>query len=201
MSSIAGRRIKRELIELMKSSEVNASLNQIYFILQVAQNQIEIKSDGDNIMHLLGTIVGPPDTPYEGAKYELDIVIPDNYPFVPPKLFEHFLWINKALCLNRAAAMSLRTILLSIQALLALPEPDDPQDAVVASQYKSDRNKFLLTARHWAAAYADGPHIDPYYKSQVEKMVQMGFDEVRLYSYMHILSYNTLRLHKLILLA
>ena len=34
--------------------------------------------------------------------------------------------------LCRAAAMTLRTVLLSIQALLQAAEPDDPQDAVVA---------------------------------------------------------------------
>ena len=34
----------------------------------------------------------------------------------------------------RAAAMTLRTVLLSIQALLAAAEPDDPQDGVVAKQ-------------------------------------------------------------------
>ena len=34
------------------------------------------------------------------------------------------------------AAMTLRTVLLSIQALLQAAEPDDPQDAVVARQYK-----------------------------------------------------------------
>ena len=32
--------------------------------------------------------------------------------------------------------MTLRTVLLSLQALLAAPEPDDPQDAVVARQYQ-----------------------------------------------------------------
>ena len=40
-------------------------------------------------------------------------------------------------CLNfRAAAMTLRTVLLSLQALLAAAEPDDPQDAVVANQVR-----------------------------------------------------------------
>jgi len=34
----------------------------------------------------------------------------------------------------RAAAMTLRTVLLSLQALLSAAEPDDPQDAVVAKQ-------------------------------------------------------------------
>jgi len=56
----------------------------------------------------------------------------------------------------RAAAMTLRTVLLSLQALLAAAEPDDPQDAVVAKQYRNFHEMFRLTARHWTAAYAGG---------------------------------------------
>lgn len=52
--------------------------------------------------------------------------------------------------------MSLRTVLLSLQALLQAAEPDDPQDAVVAAQYKEDRAMFELTAKHWTQAYAGG---------------------------------------------
>ena len=52
-----------------------------------------------------------------------------------------------------------RTVLLSIQALLAAPEPDDPQDAVVARQYQDSINIFRATAMHWAAAYAGADHV------------------------------------------
>jgi ubiquitin-protein ligase len=46
-------------------------------------------------------------------------------------LFIYFflLIIKQNFCLTRAAAMTIRTVLLSLQALLATPEPDDPQDA------------------------------------------------------------------------
>ena len=56
----------------------------------------------------------------------------------------------------RAAAMTLRTVLLSLQALLAAAEPDDPQDAVVARQYKEFPEIFRQTAKHWANIYAGG---------------------------------------------
>lgn len=52
--------------------------------------------------------------------------------------------------------MTLRTVLLSLQALLSAAEPDDPQDAVVASQYKENHDMFALTAKHWTNAYAGG---------------------------------------------
>ncbi|CAH8299888.1 unnamed protein product [Schistosoma turkestanicum] len=177
MASIAGKRIQKELAELKKSDEA-------------AQNQLEIEPfNENNVMHLCGCIKGPPDTPYTGAKFKLDIIIPDNYPFVPPKVkFLTKIWhpnISSAtgvICLDVlkdqwAAAMSLRTILLSIQALLASPEPDDPQDAVVANQYKSSIDAFNLTARHWAGIYAEGPGSDPRCLELVDKLVQMGFKE------------------------
>jgi ubiquitin-conjugating enzyme (huntingtin interacting protein 2) len=52
--------------------------------------------------------------------------------------------------------MTLRTVLLSLQALMASAEPDDPQDAVVAKQYKENPDMFTLTAKYWTAAYANG---------------------------------------------
>ena len=55
--------------------------------------------------------------------------------------------------------MTLRTVLLSLQALMASPEPDDPQDAVVAKQYKENPEVFVSTAEHWTSTYAGGNSI------------------------------------------
>ena len=44
----------------------------------------------DNYTDLQGEIRGPPDTPYENARYTLDIIIPDTYPFNPPKVSNFF---------------------------------------------------------------------------------------------------------------
>lgn len=52
--------------------------------------------------------------------------------------------------------MTLRTVLLSLQALLSAAEPDDPQDAVVARQFKENLEMFQMTARHWTHVYAGG---------------------------------------------
>ena len=53
---------------------------------QVAQCNIRLQLKGDSYMELRGEILGPPDTPYDGATFILDIVIPDTYPFNPPKV-------------------------------------------------------------------------------------------------------------------
>jgi ubiquitin-conjugating enzyme (huntingtin interacting protein 2) len=51
-------------------------------------------------------------------------------------------------------ALTIRTALISLQALLCSPEPDDPQDAEVARMYKTDMNLFNFTAKQWTTNYA-----------------------------------------------
>jgi ubiquitin-conjugating enzyme (huntingtin interacting protein 2) len=47
----------------------------------------------DDLTHLRGGFMGPPDTPYEGGKYYVDIRIPNEYPFRPPVMkFDTKLW-------------------------------------------------------------------------------------------------------------
>ncbi|CAF0787960.1 unnamed protein product [Adineta ricciae] len=140
-------------------------------------------------IYLTGSLLGPPDTPYAGAKFNVDIIVVDTYPFNPPKArFTTKIWhpnissVTGAICLDIlkdqwAAAMTIRTVLLSLQALLATPEPDDPQDAVVANQYKKDRKLFEKTARHWANIYANGPTPEPECDAAVANLVEMGFDK------------------------
>src|SRR6266566_3150851 len=45
------------------------------------------------IRHIMATIAGPPDTPYEGGVYLVDIVIPDYFLFKSPIVhFETKIW-------------------------------------------------------------------------------------------------------------
>lgn len=47
----------------------------------------------DDVTHLRGIFPGPPDTPYEGGTYKVDIKIPTDYPFRPPVMkFETKVW-------------------------------------------------------------------------------------------------------------
>jgi ubiquitin-conjugating enzyme (huntingtin interacting protein 2) len=95
--------------------------------------------------------------------------------------------VTGAICLDIlkdqwAAAMTLRTVLLSLQALLAAAEPDDPQDAVVANQYKNNPKIFAKTARHWANVYAGANSKETECDIKVKQLVDMGFDEVSFFS-------------------
>ncbi|CAO3622871.1 unnamed protein product [Cunninghamella blakesleeana] len=127
--------------------------------------KIGIKST-DSISQYYATIIGPPDTPYEGGTFLVNIQLENDFPFKPPKMN----FITKvyhpnissqtgAICLDIlkdawSPALSIRTALLSLQSLLSSPVPDDPQDAQVASHYKSNYEDFFLTAKHWTDIYA-----------------------------------------------
>ena len=51
-------------------------------------------------------------------------------------------------------ALQIRTVLLSIQALLSAPNPDDPLDNTVASLWKSDEKEALKRAREFTESFA-----------------------------------------------
>lgn len=176
MANMAVSRIKREFKEVLKSEEI-------------VQCSIKLDIVNDNFTELRGEIAGPPDTPYEGGKFLLEIKVPETYPFNPPKVkFITKIWhpnissVTGAICLdilkdNWAAAMTLRTVLLSLQALLAAAEPDDPQDAVVATQFKDNHEMFILTAKHWTNAYAGGPARNADFDTKVQRLRDMGVED------------------------
>ena len=62
MANIASQRIQREYREVVRSEEVTASGIQLGLV-------------GDDFTELEGTIKGPPDTPYEGGTYKLEIKV------------------------------------------------------------------------------------------------------------------------------
>lgn len=55
---------------------------------------------------------------------------------------------------NWSPALQIRTILLSIQALLGAPNPDDPLANDVAQRWKEDEPAAIQTAREWTKTHA-----------------------------------------------
>ena len=54
-------------------------------------------------------------------------------------------------------ALQIRTVLLSIQALLSAPNPKDPLANDVAEQWKVNEAEAIQTARDWTRLYASKP--------------------------------------------
>lgn len=55
---------------------------------------------------------------------------------------------------NWSPALQIRTILLSIQALLGAPNPDDPLANDVAERWKDDEPAAIQTAKEWTRTHA-----------------------------------------------
>ena len=54
------------------------------------------------------------------------------------------------------------------------PVPEDPQDAQVASQYKTNIKLFNETAKAWTNEHANPKKV---VNKKVQKLMDMGFDE------------------------
>mmetsp|Transcript_8757 Transcript_8757/g.26034 ORF Transcript_8757/g.26034 Transcript_8757/m.26034 type:complete len:159 (+) Transcript_8757:71-547(+) len=122
----------------------------------------------DNLRYFSVIIQGPAGSPYEGGIFSLELFLPEEYPMAPPKV--RFLTkmyhpnIDKIgrICLDIlkdkwSPALQIRTVLLSIQALLSAPNPDDPLDNEVAEMWKRDEPQALKKAQECTRQHATGP--------------------------------------------
>eukprot|EP00076_Gallus_gallus_P029973 XP_015154298.1 ubiquitin-conjugating enzyme E2 T isoform X1 [Gallus gallus] len=134
---------------------------------------------GARLDELRAQIIGAADTPYEKGIFDLEIVVPESlpmknavicrYPFEPPKI--RFLTpiyhpnIDSAgrICLDvlklppKGAwrpSLNISTLLTSIQLLMVEPNPDDPLMADISSEYKYNKQLFLINAKEWTEKYA-----------------------------------------------
>eukprot|EP00184_Porphyridium_aerugineum_P007149 CAMPEP_0184699622 /NCGR_PEP_ID=MMETSP0313-20130426/5833_1 /TAXON_ID=2792 /ORGANISM="Porphyridium aerugineum, Strain SAG 1380-2" /LENGTH=149 /DNA_ID=CAMNT_0027158741 /DNA_START=245 /DNA_END=694 /DNA_ORIENTATION=- len=119
----------------------------------------------NNPRHFNVIIQGPDDSPYAGGIFKLELFLPEDYPMTPPKV--RFLTriyhpnIDRLgrICLDIlkdkwSPALQIRTVLLSIQALLSAPNPDDPLNNEAAERWKKEEAKAIQTAKQWTATYA-----------------------------------------------
>eukprot|EP00439_Symbiodinium_sp_Y106_P018438 s4005_g2.t1 len=126
---------------------------------------VDAKVDNENYRYFHIAMAGPTGTSYEGGTYKLELFLPEGYPMEPPKV--RFLTkiyhpnIDKLgrICLDVlkdkwSPALQIRTVLLSIQALLSAPEPSDPLDTTVADHFIANRKEAEQVAKQWNDKYA-----------------------------------------------
>ncbi|XP_041995546.1 ubiquitin-conjugating enzyme E2 36-like [Salvia splendens] len=121
----------------------------------------------DNMRYFNVIILGPSQSPYEGGVFKLELFLPEDYPMAPPKV--RFLTkiyhpnVDKLgrICLDIlkdkwSPALQIRTVLLSIQALVSAPNPDDPLSDNVAKHWTANESEAVETAKEWTRLYATG---------------------------------------------
>merc|ERR1712019_300588 len=122
---------------------------------------------GENYRHFFIKMIGPTTSPYEGGVFKLELFLPEDYPMSAPKVrFITKIYhpnIDKLgrICLDIlkdkwSPALQIRTVLLSIQALLSAPNPDDPLANDVAELWKMNEVEALKNAREWTRKFAMG---------------------------------------------
>ncbi|KAH7825519.1 putative ubiquitin-conjugating enzyme [Monocercomonoides exilis] len=126
---------------------------------------IRIAPHEDNIRYIDAFIKGPMGSPYEGGEFKLEIFLRDGYPMEPPLV--RFLTpvyhpnIDKLgrICLDTlkdawTPAIQIRTMLMSVQALMSTPNLDDPLNEVAAKHWKRDKASAEAEAKRLTALHA-----------------------------------------------
>ncbi|KAG8927585.1 hypothetical protein FRC03_010492 [Tulasnella sp. 419] len=195
------RRVTKEIADCKKDKSSNILIDLV----------------DDSPFHLIGTFKGPEDTPYSGGTFQVDIIIPDSYPFQPVKMkfitkvyHPNVSSASGAICLDIlkdawSPVLTLKSTLISLQSLLCSPEPNDPQDAEVAKHFMTSRSSFNDTARYWTEIYANGPSkssaaqepsemdevaIAGLEKAHVDQFESLGFERGKVIDVLRRLNYR-----------
>ncbi|CAF1027609.1 unnamed protein product [Adineta steineri] len=131
-----------------------------------ASNYIFAEPMKNDIFNWRAKIRGPPDTPFAGGIFILDIICSDEYPFKPPKytmktnmfhpnisstgnisisiLMEHW-----------CPTLTIEKILLSILSILDNPVMDNPVNDEAARCFRKNRTEYDSIAREYTLKYAN----------------------------------------------
>ncbi|XP_013108322.1 ubiquitin-conjugating enzyme E2 D2B-like [Stomoxys calcitrans] len=152
--------------------------------MEIKQLELSFKDHGikcstlqqtpDNYDNMEVVMPGPKGSPYEDGIFRISVNCGDQYPFRPPTfkfvtpVFHPNIDSSGKICLDLLRmpptgtynpAITLESILLSIQLLLANPNPDDPLQGDAADLYKSNNNLFNKKARETVLKYCKNVKI------------------------------------------
>lgn len=135
---------------------------------------IDMWSVSDSIDNFEAMIEGPENTPYQGGEFRLTISVPQEYPNIPPvikfktRIYHPNIDSQGRICLDSLKqeplgswkpAITLETVLIQIQLLLANPNEHDPLEIEIGKQYQQHRDQYEKEAKRMTELYAK-PHVN-----------------------------------------
>ena len=147
----SGTSMKRVLKEL---SQLNNTLTHVEVFV----------CDGDCTTWKV-LVPGPNGTPYVGGHFVISFSFPLDYPFHPPKvrfltpIYHCNVNHDGAVCLDVlkdrwSPALTVSSVIQSLEMLLANPNTDDPLDSLKAQVYREDKAKYMAAATALTSAHA-----------------------------------------------
>ncbi len=129
---------------------------------ELAREQPTFRTVNNNLTYWRGEILG--SGLYEGGVFYLEIHIPREYPFQPPKIrFKTPIWhvniFKEKVCVGIlgkewSPAYSLVQVVETIRFLLTSPNPDDPLNASASRQWKKNPEVFKNQVIEYIRKYA-----------------------------------------------
>ncbi|KAJ1742423.1 Ubiquitin-conjugating enzyme E2 T [Coemansia sp. RSA 1821] len=130
----------------------------------------------ESLDHYEARIDGPPDTPYEGGRFLVDVSLSDRYPIEPPSVkFKTRIYHPNIddfgnICLEvlksgKAGSWNpswtVGKVLVALTVLLGSPNPHDPLMPEIAEQMRNSHATYIKTAKEWTMQHAMVHEEDP----------------------------------------
>ncbi|CAF1365922.1 unnamed protein product [Rotaria sordida] len=125
----------------------------------------EPENPSKSMIHWVGWIQGPEDTPYAGGKFRLTIDFPADFPYRAPEVrfvtpvYHPNISVTGEICLDIlhsqwSPALTIRGLLISLCSMLADPNSEHGLNKDALKLYRTNQKEYNETARDWTKRFA-----------------------------------------------
>jgi len=126
---------------------------------------LTVEPSESNLLHWNCKIKASSESPYKNGTFHFTLDLPDNFPFKAPsvkfttKIYHPGINEEGHICVpvlrdQWKPSVTLSSVLITIQEKLNNPSPDDPFEPEIGVLLKTDKPKFLATAKEWTKKFA-----------------------------------------------
>ncbi|MBS7287824.1 MAG: ubiquitin-conjugating enzyme E2 [Candidatus Freyarchaeota archaeon] len=148
-------------IKILSDEQFNSRL--VYEAKMLEKEEPTFKPVDGDLTHWKGVILGT--GVYDGGVFEIEIFIPRDYPFKPPKIqWNTPIWHpnvrESEVCIGILGKdwtpnTTIVGVIEALRVLLNFPNPYSPFNTEAADQMLNDKKKFKKKVREWVEKYAN----------------------------------------------